>query len=169
MDGKGDFLSAFDNPASYFAELLRALGSEHVDPRLDRDVATNKGGEFWIVYPKGTYFEHFAGEIRRVAQLEDVPSLFKAIVLLVLLGGYHPYLDFNGRLSRVFFSISLSHFTGRRVFVPLKDAAILSRGNFLISARHAHFYDEWEPIFVYFHKLFAHVVARHEIRSNAPG
>jgi Fic/DOC family len=81
----------------------------------------------------------------------DRSPLQTAIVALVMLSCIHPFMDGNGRLSRVVFhailrkSGSLPEF-----YIPLKDFYALSAFGFEIRLRHTFLTSDWAEIMVYF-------------------
>ncbi len=81
----------------------------------------------------------------------DRSPLQAAIVALVMLSCIHPFMDGNGRLSRVVFHAILRKFGSHsELFIPLKNFYALSAFGFEIRLRHTFLTSDWAEIMVYF-------------------
>jgi Fic/DOC family len=78
---------------------------------------------------------------------KEVSPAFRAIIALVMITNCHPFPDGNGRAARAFFNALLDQKGPLgRLYLPLKEIAIFSRGGYIIRVRQAEIHGDWAPI-----------------------
>jgi hypothetical protein len=76
--------------------------------------------------------------------------LFAATVCLAGVAAIHPFVDGNGRTSRIVFNYVLRDaLAAADFYLPIFEIAGLSRGGFIIRLRDAHYNGRWEPLLAY--------------------
>ncbi|MDF0490157.1 Fic family protein [Sphingomonas sp. H39-1-10] len=72
---------------------------------------------------------------------------FDAVVSLVALTNCHPFLDGNGRVARIVANRLLDRTaSAARVYLPLREIAIFSRGGYILRVREAELQGNWLPL-----------------------
>lgn len=107
--------------------------------------------------PHGSYVEYLEASLIR-DQLAlvflsigrgDWPAVYRAVIAYVLLVGAHPFLDGNGRVSRLVFNAVLVHAgLPASAYVPVKEIYSMSLGTMSIQKRRAQLRGDWQSIVV---------------------
>lgn len=80
----------------------------------------------------------------------DDPPLVKACVAHAMVASLHPFLDGNGRTSRVVFNALLPQHTGPAIYIPCKRFYELSHHGYDIRVRLVHMKNDWRGLILYF-------------------
>jgi hypothetical protein len=108
-------------------------------------------GVGWRCIPADEVHERLAALQQYIAIQSYCSPLRVAIVALVMLSCIHPFMDGNGRLSRiVFHAILRQHGAGTEFYVPLKSFYAQSDFGFEIRLRHTFLTSDWTQIALYF-------------------
>jgi hypothetical protein len=133
-------------PAAVIDALQRISGNltgvEHLRNR-SRCASPDRSGRY-VVYAAP---ERIAGQLTTIAHAfqsdEHRPRTFDAMLAFVALTNCHPFMDGNGRLSRILGNWFLG---GTTLYLPLREIAIFARGGYLLRVREAEIYGNWEPL-----------------------
>lgn len=157
---RSELFAAFDAPglARFTAALENIVGDlQGTVTRVRATEATimpDARGTGWQCPPVAEVQPALAGLHRYIANSMNGAShspLQTAIVALVMTSCIHPFMDGNGRLSRVLFhAILAKHGMSRAVYVPLKSLYAVSDFGFEIRLRHTFLTGDWTGITVYF-------------------
>lgn len=97
-------------------------------------------------------------------------TVYKAVACYILLVGAHPFLDGNGRVSRMLFNaILVSGGLHPSAYIPLKEILDITQGSLAIRTRRVLMRGDWVPIFEGLSSaiMFASTVNR--LASNGAG
>jgi hypothetical protein len=86
-----------------------------------------------------------------IAETRHHPALVRATIAATLLLNAHPFLDGNGRLSRLLFNFVLRQAGMQEwVYIPLYEIARRSNGGYEIALRRAEIFGNWQPLLSYY-------------------
>lgn len=122
-------------------------------------VASEGDGKVRFVYPDPSFVKDALINLYEFISLDDNPALFRATAALVAILSIHPFSDGNGRVARLLFNILCPPFFGIDTFIPLYEIANASQGGFIVRARKAQLFNEWDDIIEYM-AYIAHGVRR---------
>lgn len=88
------------------------------------------------------------GFLRRTSAIS---ALFSAVVAIVFLNCLHPFMDGNGRISRIIFNMILAQ-RGlvNSCYIPCKEIFLESQFGFVIRIRETFLTGNWENVLTYF-------------------
>ena len=122
-------------------------------------VASEGDGKVRFIYPDPSSVKDALTNLYEFISLDDNPALFRATAALVAILSIHPFSDGNGRVARLLFNILWPPFFGTDTFIPLYEIANASQGGFIVRARKAQLFNEWDDIIEYM-AYIAHGVRR---------
>ena len=95
------------------------------------------------------------------------PPILVAAVFIVQFNCLHPFIDGNGRTSRVIFNAILQKFgASRNIYIPCKNIFDICDRGFTIRLRYTFLKNDWEPVLIYFCDLVDFFVALHGNREE---
>ncbi|MBI6132237.1 hypothetical protein GVN99_04860 [Serratia marcescens] len=115
-----------------------------------RNVPMKSSSDSEGCYVKYIEHEHLADGMRKVwGIMVNAPyhCLFSAVVSSVMLLAYHPFIDGNGRFSRLLMNAMLSR--DKESYIPFYDVYHQSQGGYFIRLRQAQLFLEWDGIIVF--------------------
>ncbi len=90
-----------------------------------------------------------------VLESGDVNGILRATTMLVIILNIHPFMDGNGRLSRLIFNALIAIIYGENIgYIPLYDFFNRSRGGFQIRLRQVEIQGNWLPLMEYIFTIF---------------
>lgn len=119
------------------------------DLREAQWVASEGDSKVQFIYPDPSSVKDALVSLYEFLRFDDSPSLFRATVALVAILSIHPFSDGNGRVSRLLFNILCPPFRETDSFIPLYEIANASQGGFIVRARKAQLFNEWDDIMEY--------------------
>jgi Fic family protein len=154
---QADIFTAIDNSkADNLAICLENLASSllNIKTRIRTTavlISPDTKGIGWQCLPAGEVRERLT-DLQHYITIHAAQSpLQTAIVALVMVSCIHPFMDGNGRLSRVIFhAILRKHGAAKTFYVPLKYFYARSEYGFQIRLRHVFITSDWTQIMQYF-------------------
>jgi Fic/DOC family len=140
----------------HFAHLLERIATEfHGSIMKLRSTAAfivpDAHGVGWHCPPSSEIILRLTELHQYIANNANRSPLQTAIVSLVMLSCIHPFMDGNGRLSRIVFHAILRKFHSHsELYIPLKNFYAASAFGFEIRLRHTFLTSDWAEIMVYF-------------------
>jgi Fic family protein len=106
-------------------------------------------------------------QLRRICEVLAKPALgspfLRAVWLLVAMVNAHPFIDGNGRMSRILFNFEMIRFgMPPQAYIPIFAAMSCSGGGFEIRLREAEVLGRWDPIVLYFCQIVEMLVLNEE-------
>lgn len=120
-----------------------ALRGTQTDFRLDDVFVTSGEPDYWE-FPPSDEIDVSLEQLYLLLCKKGVPPLWRSIVSLMVVNFVHPFIDGNGRTSRVLFNTLLG--TKEETYLPLKELQCVSRGGQLIKMKRAWLYGDWNPL-----------------------
>jgi hypothetical protein len=104
-----------------------------------------------IVYP---HFEQIESNIEKLFIFlkkygRKQPS-FAALVTYVALNNIHPFINGNGRLSRIIFNWIINSCYPNAFYLPIYEISALSEAGLIIRLRQAELHNNWDPLIKFF-------------------
>lgn len=135
------------------------------------DVRTSLDRGGYVVFPPADALRLRMAELFDFlcAQPDDSP-LFRAIVAMVLMTNAHPFVDGNGRLSRLMFQLTLWNYgVSTDFYFPWTVFFRRSKGGILLRVRQAEIHGNWNELFLSVCQGIANTAARsrsEELRND---
>jgi Fic family protein len=133
----------------------RGMGLRTVAVEIPRD----PHGSSWACMPAAEVLAALSSLHNALRPLRAAHPLVAAVVALVVLLAVHPFLDGNGRVSRIAFNALISPLSLPQAlqtrFIPLKEFFMLSDFGFELRLRYSFHMNEWSAIARYFCDVIA--------------
>jgi Fic/DOC family len=114
-------------------------------------ILPDRKGVGWQCVPVNEVVSRLGELHRYIASHQSQSPLQTAIVALVMISCIHPFMDGNGRVSRVIFHAILRKYSvGEKFYVPLKSFYVQSDFGFEIRLRQTFLTSDWNQITRYF-------------------
>ena len=105
-----------------------------------------------VLFAPETTIDNRLQNLFEVLMVKEAPSSsFNAILAAVWLTNCHPFVDGNGRTSRILFNMLIQRDLEIPLFyLPIYELALLSRQGFIISVREAEVFGRWHPLYEFY-------------------
>lgn len=145
------------NDADFFVKTLVNVATHSCGRKTnirtgDVSLGADQGGQYWA-FPRAERVIPLLHELHTNLKIaRDSSALFAAIVALVSINCIHPFLDGNGRTSRVVFNAMLvdGGLMNSQAYIPCKHIYAISKYGFEIRLRQIILKNEWLPLITYF-------------------
>lgn len=169
-----DFTLAIrSNDARFFVETMAKVASHGCGRRTiirteDVSLGADREGQYWA-FPRAERVIPLLHDLHTNLKIaRELSPLFAAIIALVNINCIHPFMDGNGRTSRIVFNAMLvdGGLLDSRAYIPCKHIYAISKYGFEIRLRQIILKNEWLPLITYFIDLvdlFCVLAKRHDI------
>lgn len=104
-------------------------------------------GGYQVLFPSAVHIsERMRAMDDFIASNLDYSRSFTATVAMNAICNLHPFLNGNGRTSRVLFNLVVGTHRLPPLYVPLYTLSKISHGGFLIRLRQAQYHNDWHPL-----------------------
>lgn len=150
-------LAIRSNDPDYFVKTLADIASQSCGRETniragDVSLGVDQGGQYWA-FPHAERVIPLLRDLHaNLKTARESSTLFAAIVALVNINCIHPFMDGNGRTSRIVFNAMLvdDGLLDPQAYIPCKHIYAISKYGFEIRLRQIILKNEWLPMITYF-------------------